>query len=291
MHAPSTGEILEQLSGLLGRTHVSEDYVSFRSELLKAQAQVRDAATDSDEPRADQTPQRGKLDPATVPMDTALLATLLRSIRAASGGQHQQETNLDQLLQAARQEPPLLEQLARRTACGPDKDYLEELAGRVEIPVGVLVFVGRILAAPFVARHISAADTQGDGTSGMTRSESGHCPACGSPPGLALLRGEEGRRVLCCSLCGQRWAFARLACPHCGNENQRSLVTLTLEEHEARWIEACETCKGYVKTLDERKLPVGQAVIPLVEEAATLHLDLVAEEEGYRPKLPYAALT
>jgi len=37
-------------------------------------------------------------------------------------------------------------------------------------------------------------------------------------------------------------------------------------------------------------MPEDQAVIPLVATAASLHLDLIAEKEGYAKRLPYASL-
>ena len=46
----------------------------------------------------------------------------------------------------------------------------------------------------------------------------------------------------------------------------------------------------YLKTVDERKLPEEQAVVPLAETTATLYLDLIAEKEGYLRGVPYAAL-
>ena len=56
---------------------------------------------------------------------------------------------------------------------------------------------------------------------------------------------------------------------------------------DARWVETCEGCKGYIKTVDERKLPEDETVLSVVEEAATLHLDLLAEREGYIRRVPY----
>lgn len=286
----SLSEILKRLGALMGREHVSDDYVRFRSELLQAQTQVRSAAAEALVAPASDDEKVRALDPASVPMDPALLMSLVQAIQSAIGKQHHPEANLARLVQVAEQEPALLAELARKAAFGPEQEYLQALGERLEAPPEVLLFVGRVLAAPFVTARGSAVNALDDGSRAVTRSESGYCPTCGSPPGLALLTGEEGRRVFCCSLCGQRWPFARLACPHCGNRKQESLVTLTVKDQGARWIEACEQCKGYIKTLDERKLPVGEAVVPLVEEAGTLHLDLLAEKEGYRPKLPYAAL-
>jgi FdhE protein len=66
-----------------------------------------------------------------------------------------------------------------------------------------------------------------------------------------------------------------------------NLGILRLGDADVRWVETCERCKGYIKTVDERKLPEGELVFPVVEEAATLHLDLLAEREGYIRRVPY----
>ncbi len=49
----------------------------------------------------------------------------------------------------------------------------------------------------------------------------------------------------------------------------------------AWWIEVCEKCKRYIKTVDEGKLSENEDVLPLVEDTATLYLDLIAQREGY----------
>jgi FdhE protein len=110
---------------------------------------------------------------------------------------------------------------------------------------------------------------------------------CGSAPSFARLRREDGRRILVCSLCGRSWESPRLLCPLCGIDDPEALSLLRPPEDAARWVEACEGCRGYVKTVDERRLPLGETIIPVVEEAATLHLDLLAEREGYIRRVPY----
>jgi len=90
-----------------------------------------------------------------------------------------------------------------------------------------------------------------------------------------------------CGLCGSEWEAVRLACACCGTLDRASLGVLRLDDADARWVETCERCKGYIKTVDERKLPEGETVLSVVEEAATLHLDLLAEREGYIRRVPY----
>ena len=95
--------------------------------------------------------------------------------------------------------------------------------------------------------------------------------------------------MLYCSLCRESWAFRRLKCPFCDNCDLQGLNFRRVGEQDPRWIETCEKCKHYIKTVDARRLPAGEVIIPVVEEAATLHLDLLAEKEGYARRLPYAA--
>ena len=65
---------------------------------------------------------------------------------------------------------------------------------------------------------------------------------------------------------------------------------LTIDVGEHRWIETCQSCNRYLKTIDERKLPEGEEIIPVVEATATLYLDLIAEQEGCRSGEPYVAI-
>jgi FdhE protein len=193
---------------------------------------------------------------------------------------------LSRLRAAIDDQPAVLEELMTRAAFDPDQEYLASLAGRLELPAGLLLLVGRVLAAPFVTRAAGRIE-QPDASQVVS---DGYCPVCDSPPGLAQLRADDGKRVLHCSLCGHAWPFGRLVCPFCGSGEQAALGKLTVEGEDARWIEACRHCKQYLKTVDQRRLPPGQEVLPLVEEVAGLYLDLLAEKEGYRSDVPYAAV-
>lgn len=287
---PNLDQILRQLGELAGQEHVSADYVHFRAELLKAQHQARAAAARSPAAPAGELSQTGLLDPTALPLDRAALTALLDTIQSAAGDQDQQSAAIARLKRAADQQRDLLKQLAVQTTCPLDWEYVRPLAARLEVSTDALVFVGRVLAAPFLSILASRIKTPDSGASSPRTDEPGYCPVCGSTPALAKLEGERGNRVLCCSLCGHWWDFVRLACPSCGNQGKDSLIKLTIADDDPRWIEVCEECQGYIKTVDTRKLPAGAEAFPVVEETATLHLDLLAEREGYRRKLPYAAL-
>jgi FdhE protein len=97
--------------------------------------------------------------------------------------------------------------------------------------------------------------------------------------------GVEGAKYLVCSSCGYEWRFSRLGCPYCGNGNHEKLRYFHTEtDGKAYRVDVCEECKKYIKTIDLREL--GEEIVPLVEDIATLHLDMIAEKEGYKRGIP-----
>jgi len=109
--------------------------------------------------------------------------------------------------------------------------------------------------------------------------DEGYCPFCGGLPAIAELRGEEGKKLLQCSLCGQQWAFRRLTCIHCGNTDHESLAYFTIEGEPGCRVDICRRCSGYLKVIDSRAR--GENLPLEVEDAATLQLDLLAAREGF----------
>jgi FdhE protein len=110
--------------------------------------------------------------------------------------------------------------------------------------------------------------------------ERGHCPTCGSWPLLAELRGLDQSRFLRCGLCTAGWEVPRLWCPYCGSREHDRLGLLHAAGEEAKYRAAtCDACRGYVKTLST--LSALPPLMLLVEDAATMHLDLAAAERGY----------
>src|SRR5215467_1397231 len=111
------------------------------------------------------------------------------------------------------------------------------------------------------------------------------CPFCGSKPQLAVLRpeGDGAKRFLLCSLCGTEWMFRRLLCPNCAEENKEKLPVFTAQEFDYVRLDACDTCRTYIKSIDLSKN--GKAV-PVVDELATVSLNLWAEENNYQKAQP-----
>jgi FdhE protein len=71
----------------------------------------------------------------------------------------------------------------------------------------------------------------------------------------------------------------RIKCPFCGNEEQQTLAYFTVEDDEMHRVDVCNACKRYIKTVDFRTAK-DEANLE-VEAIATLHLDMLASEEGY----------
>jgi len=109
------------------------------------------------------------------------------------------------------------------------------------------------------------------------------CPLCSGRPQVGVLRplGDGARRSLICSLCATEWEYRRIVCPACGEESVDKLPVYVAEEAEELdhvRVEACDTCRHYIKTIDLTKN--GRAV-PVVDELAAIPLSLWAAENGY----------
>ena len=106
------------------------------------------------------------------------------------------------------------------------------------------------------------------------------CPFCSSRPVAGILRGEgEGaKRSLLCSLCSTEWQYRRIICPNCGEENKDKLPVYTAADPDHVRVEACDSCKTYIKSVDLTK---NGLAVPVVDELATVSLAIWADEQGY----------
>lgn len=110
----------------------------------------------------------------------------------------------------------------------------------------------------------------------------GHCPACGNAPVVSIRRevpeSMGAARSLACALCATEWPFPRIRCAACREDDPAKLPSFQTEAHPAVRIEACETCRHYVKSLD---LTLDARPLPEVDDLASLAMDLWAIEEGW----------
>jgi len=111
------------------------------------------------------------------------------------------------------------------------------------------------------------------------------CPACAGLPQMAVLQpeGDAAGRWLLCSFCLRQWAFRRLICPWCREEDKEKLPRFSSEEWPAVHVEACDTCRRYLKAID---LTIDGLAVPLIDETAFSVLDVWTADRGYSKIVP-----
>jgi FdhE protein len=95
--------------------------------------------------------------------------------------------------------------------------------------------------------------------------------------------GEGASRWLQCSFCLREWLYRRIICPFCGEEDREKLPRYQPEEYPLGSIDACDTCKHYLKAVN---MTVDGHAVPLIDEAALAILDVWAVERGYTKIIP-----
>jgi FdhE protein len=109
----------------------------------------------------------------------------------------------------------------------------------------------------------------------------GYCPVCGAWPAFAEVRGIERSRYFRCGRCAGEWQVNCLVCAYCGMTDHEQLVSLIPEQGgNARVIEACKRCLGYVKTFTV--LQASPAAKIILDDLASVDLDIAALEQGYK---------
>lgn len=162
-----------------------------------------------------------------------------------------------------------------------DDARIEAMADELDVPAESLGAVAELAAIPLIQalrrRFAGAVDTHW---------HEGYCPICGDWPRLAELRGLERARRLRCARCGGDWEQPGVRCPFCDATGQGTRTTLISEQNgEARKVETCTRCRGYLKVVSTLRAWPGDEVS--LADLATIDLDLVALERDYeRPEPP-----
>jgi len=162
---------------------------------------------------------------------------------------------------------------------GIEKQRIEQIADEFGLDKKIFLFLIEESTRPSVKLGMEQLRTELDPENWLK----GYCPICGSLPSLGLLREEVGKRYLLCSFCGYQWRIDRLICPFCNNQEQDSLGYLYAEGEEAYRIDLCEKCHQYIKSIDLRKVEESDFCL---EDIATLHLDVLASQKGYKRPVP-----
>ena len=147
------------------------------------------------------------------------------------------------------------------SANGATEDSREELLARILIDPYAELLAARQSVLPSAAGNL--------------------CPLCGGRPVTGVLRieGDGGKRFLLCAFCGTEWEFRRIYCAFCGESREQSLPVFVAEKFPHIRVEACDTCRHCIRSVDLTK--DGHA-IPVVDDLAAIPLALWAEEYGYQ---------
>lgn len=124
-----------------------------------------------------------------------------------------------------------------------------------------------------------------------------YCPVCGGGPDVGILKeGKEdsefliakaGQLWLHCGQCGAMWRHPRMRCVGCGCEDPERQELLLAEEDqrsEAERAHLCKDCQTYTLSVNlvDRLDRVNLEMLPM----GLLHLDVLAQERGYKPLAP-----
>jgi FdhE protein len=240
----------------LARGHAAGDYLGFLSALATAQA-VAAARLHAPPPIA----------AAGRPLDLAL--------GLASGWRETLGPVLDALAAADMPEPAraALARLRRLPAAALDRLGEHVLHG--DPLVGPDVAAAPVVGAAL--QVIWAGRAEALPADAVPRVAEG-CPACGAPPVVGVVLGDDRLRYLVCGLCATQWHHTRVQCVLCRSAARLSYFTIEGEAGPAK-AEACDRCQAYLKLLYVEQAP---RLEPVADDVASLALDLLMAEKGYQ---------
>jgi len=249
--------------------HRLQPYLMFLAGLCEAQHEVQDGLPEPELPAAE---TRGRarqfamppLDRERFTADAALDATFDRMLR---------------LLRDIEMPPAAGAALARVIAA--DRGAREAMVHAVlacAIPIETMA--EHVYAAAAVQVHFARLAARLDAAE-LVAVGDGACPACGGPPVASLVVGwpdAHGTRFCSCALCATLWNHVRIKCTLCGSIDAISYQEIDGGPGTVK-AETCGSCHGYLKILHQHKDP---ALEPVADDVATLGLDLLVREAGFR---------
>ena len=162
-----------------------------------------------------------------------------------------------------------------KAVIGKDDKVISKAGKELDLDPATLIFLAQVALKPSLYALCDAVSDRID----KEAWDYGYCPVCGSEPDMAYFA-KTGKRYLHCELCGQEWAYSRIKCPFCQNEEHKTLGYFDVEGEEGFRVDFCRKCQRYVKTLDKR---VFEEAAPMeLENLATIHLDILANEHGFK---------
>jgi FdhE protein len=148
-----------------------------------------------------------------------------------------------------------------------DTEPASDMAQRVLVAAGLQVHFARLAALLTADDLRPVAD--------------GVCPVCGSPPMTSSVVGwhkAHNTRFCTCSLCATMWNVVRVKCVLCSSTEGISYRVIEGKSDTVKG-ETCDQCRNYVKILYQVN---DHLLEPLADDVATLGLDMLLAEEGWK---------
>jgi len=210
-------------------------------------------------------------------LDILSSVELFKSLcEVAKNATHKMKENIRLLEDAVREQTLYLDRMLEKYY---DEKYLSEIVKNIGVDEAILKFLVQMSIKPSIKVNVEKLKDKVDLRNWLR----GYCPVCGSFPHMSELKG-EGQRFFECSFCGFEWPSERLKCPFCENKDHESLHYLYEEGKEVYRVDVCDKCKQYIKTVDSRKLNFEPDLE--LEDIATIHLDMMASEKGFKRPVP-----
>lgn len=253
----------------LASEHQLAPYLKFLATLTLAQHEIL-----SDLPAAVLPPSQRigqALEHGMPPVSRALFevqgapeATLDKLLVRLAAGQHPAQTAA--AIQALQSASPEQRRVAMRDALKEAKPSAD-IAQSTVVAAALQVHFARLVAMLVADDLKPVAD--------------GACPTCGSAPMTSSVVGwpkAHNTRFCTCSLCATMWHVVRVKCVLCSTTGGIGYVTIEGQSGNVK-AETCDTCRSYVKILYQVNDPVLE---PLADDVATLGLDMLLAEEGWK---------
>jgi len=210
-----------------------------------------------------------------LPLDLGASGDLLaKFLEYLSALEREDKKGLEEAYQRSAARPGWAIELLR-VVLKKDEEVLSKMAGEVDLESNTLYFLGLMSLRPALAALRQGLSYKMDKKDWPY----GYCPLCGSQPDISFFD-RSGKRHLHCELCGEEWPHPRLTCPFCQNQDHEALGYFEAESEEGLRVDFCRKCLRYLKVVDKRAF---EETAPMELEAlATLHLDVLALEQGFK---------
>lgn len=267
---PSHKEILEFLKGIIKEQYkvkqkIKIEPVDINEEMAKLKMREGFPLVDKKELKLD-------IDSAT-----SLYKKLCTVVRKRN---KKIDSDIRRINQAIGAKKMSLEELFKKVVA-EDEKYLDNIAEKFKLNKELLLFLAKNSVTPVLEAYAKELKDYVN----QKQWWRSYCPICGSKPIIGELQEKEGKRFLLCSSCGFKWRFKRMVCPFCGDQDPQKHRYFYIEKESRGYrVDVCEKCKKYIKTIDTRQL--GEEIVLFVEDLGTLHLDILAQKEGYKREVP-----